>query len=134
MNKKTLFWSSLFGLFLWCVILGCCCAVCHAEEEERDCEFDLLKGVFYSSYVLDTGLTFGLMQCPDLFVETNPFWQPVIHNPGLTLAIDYGVLICSNMLLDKLYDWNKPVSYAVVVVLVITEVLVVKNQWELCVK
>lgn len=118
----------LLCILFW-VLIGvlCCCA--HAGEPE-DWQFSLVKRSAYTLYILDTWTTFGLLQS-ELYVETNPLWAPVIHNEGLTMAIDFGVLAVSDYFFDRLYGWNKPVAYIVVGVVNIAYGYCVVNNWRL---
>ena len=109
------------------VLLILALSVCASADDEL---FKGLKGVFYGLYIADTGVTFGLLQ-NEAYVESNPLWRPFIYKHGLVLAMDFGILIGTNYLLDKLHGWKKWLAYVAVTGLIVVWADTVHHNWKL---
>lgn len=92
--------------------------------------YDVAKGVFFSLVIADTGLTLGLLE-NEAYMEANPLWRPIIDNHGLVLALDFGILIATNFVLDKIRGWRKWVAYVALTTLIVIQASVVHNNWRL---
>jgi hypothetical protein len=115
----------LIGLLMWFFFYLFCLNCC---AEENDLTFDLMKKSYFTLYILDTGFTLGLMQNPCI-IECNPIWKPIIHNEGLVMALDFGILIGANYLFNRIHRWNKPVSYIFLGLAIFAQAYCVRENW-----